>query len=210
MENKILNYSEVLYLNAEKYAPEASLLQNKEELPNGKKLNIVKLGNMEAEAAFAYLYFSGAVGLELSSKKILGFIPKKVVVVTKKSDGAGLSGLEKAIFDRADGLDTHTILRQIIGEECPVPWATIINIVKESLVKKEFLNKEEITKKVIVSFVTYKYHLNESININLKEDLAELNEKLKEFSKLDFYDALVKSISAAILSQKEQPDSDSD
>lgn len=207
MQNTELNYSELLYLYADKYVPEASFLQNKEELPSGRKLNIVKLGNLLAEAAFTYLYFKGLIDLELTSKKVLGFIPKKVVVSTKKSDGAGLTSLEMSIFGLSDGLDVSTILYRLVGEECSVPWSVITGVVKGSLVNKEFLIKEEITKKVVVSFVTYKYHLNTSKNMDFSDEISEMNNKLKEFSQKDFYKLLVKSIDSGISAQKEKPDS---
>jgi hypothetical protein len=200
-----LNYSELLYLCADNYVPEAAFLQNKEELPNGKKLNIVKLGNMEAEAAFAYLYFNGRINLELSSKKILGLIPKKFIVSTKKSDGSGLTSLEKSIFDLSDGSDVSSVLYRLIGGECSVPWSVVTGVVKESLVNKEFLTKEEITKKIIVSFTTYKYHLNTAKNADFKDEISEMSSKLKEFSQKDFYKVLVKSIDSGISAQKEKP-----
>jgi hypothetical protein len=209
MQNTELNYSEMLYLHADKYVPEASFLQNKEELPSGKKLNIVKLGNLATEAAFAYLYFNGFINLELKSKKILGLIPKKVVVSTKKSDGTSLTSLEKSVFYWSDGFDVSTILYRLIGQECSVPWSVITGIVKESLVTKGFLIKEQITKKILVSFTTYTYQLNVSKNIELKNEISEMNNKMKEFSQKDFYKLLVKSIDSGISSQKEKPD-DSD
>ncbi len=205
-----LNYSELLYLYADKYVSEAGFLQNKEELPSGKKLNIVKLGNLEAEAAFAYLYFNGHISLEFGSKKMLGIFPKKVVVSTKKSDGAGLTSLEKSIFDLSEGSDIFMILYRLIGNECSVPWAIVTGVVKESLVNKEFLTREEITKKIIVSFTTYKYHLNPVKSVDLKDKVAEMNGKLKEFSQKDFYKILVQSIESGIKAQKEKPSSDSD
>lgn len=209
MQNTELNFSELIYLYADKYVPEASFLQNKEELPNGKKLNVLKLGNLVAEAAFAYLYLNGFINLELRTKKLLGFIPKKEVTSTKISDGANLTSLEKSIFDLSDGLDVFTILHRLIGQECPVPWSVVTSVVKESLVKKEFLIKEQITKKILITFVTYKYHINVSKNISFNEKIAEMNNKLKEFSQKDFYKLLVKSIDSGINSQKEKPD-DSD
>ncbi len=208
MQESKLNWSELLYLNADKYVSEAGFLQNKEELPDGKKLNVAKLGNLEAEVAFAYLYFNNHIDLKLESKKMLGFIPKKVVVATKKSDGADLTSLEKLIFNLSDNLDAHSILYKLIGEECAVPWAVITRVVKESLVTKEYLTKEEITKKVIVSFTTYKYHLNPSKSVDFKDQVSEMNTKMKDFSKLDFYKLLVSSIESGINAQKEKPDND--
>ena len=209
MKDTKFNYSELLYLNADKYVPTAGFLQNKEELPDGKKLNVVKLGNLEAEVAFAYLYFNGHVNLEIQNRKILGFIPKKVVVSTKKSKGEGLTSLEKSIFDLSDGkIDVSTILYRLIGDECSVPWSVVVGVAKESLVKKEFLLKESIIKKVIVSFTVYKYHLNSKKSYDFKDEVEEMNNNLKEFSKKDFYKLLVKSIDSGIASQKEKPDND--
>jgi hypothetical protein len=208
MQETNLNYSELLYLNSDKYVPEGGFLQNKEELPSGKKLSIVKLGNLEAEVAFAYLYFNNHIDLKIENKKMLGFIPKKVVISTKKSDGANLTSLENKVFNLSDNLDVHSILYRLIGDECAVPWAVVTGVVKDSLVNKEYLTKEEITKKIIISFVTYKYHLNPSKNSDFKEQLSEMNNKMKEFSKLDFYKLLVKSIESGINAQKEKPDND--
>jgi len=207
MKDLKLNYSELLYLNADKYVPSAGFLQNKEELPDGgKKLNVVKLGNLEAEAAFAYLYFNEHINIEIQNKKIFRFIPKKVVVATKKSKGTGLTSLEKSIFDLSDGAGVSNILYRLIGEECSVPWSVVISVAKKSLVEKEYLIEEKITKKVIVNYYVYKYHLNPKKNIDFKNEVAEMNEKLKEFSKKDFYKLLVKSINSGITSQKEKPD----
>ncbi len=209
VKNTELNYSELVYLHAEKYAPGASFLQHKEELPNGNKVYIVKLGDLASEAAFAYLYFNGYIDLKLETKKTLGIFSKQVVVSSKKSDGANLTSLEKSFFDLSDGSDVSTILYRTIGEECNVPWSVITGIVKESLVNKEFLTKEGITKKVIVSYVTYKYHLNTAKNIDLNNEIAEMDGRLKEFSQKDFYKLLVKAIDSGISAQKEKP-SDSD
>jgi hypothetical protein len=206
MKDTKLNYSELLYMNADKYVPAAGFLQNKEELPDGKKVNVAKLGNLEAEVAFAYLYFNGHINLEFKTKKILGIIPKKVVVSTKKSTGAGLTSLEKSIFDLSDDLDVSKILYRLIGDECSVPWSVVVGVAKESLVKKEFLLKEAITKKLLASYTVYKYHLNPKKSVDFKDKVAEVNEKLKEFSKKDFYKELVKSINSGINSQKEKPD----
>lgn len=208
MKDAELNYSELLYLNADKYVPEAGFLQNKEELPDeGKKLQVVKLGNLEAEVAFAYLYFNGHMNIEIQNKKIFGFIPKKVVISTKKSKGAGLTSLEKSIFDLSDGkIDISTILYRLIGDECSVPWSVVVGVTKKSLVDKEFLIEEKITKKIIVNYYVYKYHLNQKKTYDFKNEIAEMNEKLKEFSKKDFYKELVKSINSGINSQKEKPD----
>lgn len=206
-----LNYSELVYLHAEKYVSDGSFLQNKEELPNGKKVYIVKLGDLASEAAFAYLYFNGYVDLQIENRKTLGIFSKQVVVPSKKSDGAGLTSLEKTFFDLSDGkTDVSNILYRAIGDECPVPWGVITGIIKESLVSKEYLTRETITKKILVTFTTYKYHLNPSINDDLKDPVEAMDKKLKEFSKNGFYKILVKEIDAGISLQKETPDNDSD
>jgi hypothetical protein len=83
MKETELNYSELVYLNAEKYVPEASFLQNKEELPGGKKVSIVKLGNLEAEAAFAYLYFNGTLIWNSKQKNSSAYFLKKLLSLPK-------------------------------------------------------------------------------------------------------------------------------
>ncbi|MFA6017081.1 MAG: hypothetical protein WC744_03270 [Patescibacteria group bacterium] len=207
MKDTELNYSELLYLHADKYVPAPGFLQNSEELPSGKKLSVVKLGNLEAEVAFAYLYFNGHINIEIQNKKIFGFIPKKVVVSTKKSKGTDLTSLEKSIFDLSDGkIDISTILYRLIGDECSVPWSVVVGVTKKSLVDKEFLIEEKITKKIIVNYYVYKYHLNPKRDYDFKDEIRELDEKLKEFSQKDFYKQLVKDIDSGINSQKEKPD----
>ena len=71
---------------------------------------------------------------------------------------------------------------------------------------KEFLIEEKITKKIIVSYIVYKYHLNAKKNVDFKDEIVEMDEKLKEFSKKDFYKQLIKGIDSGIASQKEKPD----
>jgi len=205
---EILTYSELLYLFAERYAPEAALLQNKEELPNGKKLNVTRLGNLLAEAAFAHLYYKEQINLEYEAKKLLGFIPKKVVVATRKIEGTESASLEGKILALANGLDIHSILYKLIGEECTVPWSVITGIVKESLTAKGFLIKEEISKKIIVKFVTYKYHVNPAKTYAFETEIGKMNSQMKEFAKLDFYKDLVRAIDSGIRAQIEQPDTD--
>jgi len=205
-----LNYSELFYVSADKYIPEGGILQNKEELPNGRKVNIQKLGNSLAEAAFAYLYFNGHVELKTTVKKTLGIFNKKTCICSKKSDGNGLTSLEKSICDLSDGLDAHTILYRIIGSECTVPWAVLTSIAKESLVRKDYLIKEEIRKKILIEFVSYKFHLNPEKEIKFITEESEMINKMKEFSKLDFYNDLIKGIDSGIKAQIERPDNDSD
>lgn len=206
MNDTKINYSELLYLLADKYVSEGSFLQFKDELPNGKKVDVHKLGNLVSEAAFAYLYFNGYVDLSLKTKKTLGIFSKQVVVANKKSDGVNLTSLEKSIYDLSNDIDVSTILYTIIGDECSSPWSVIVGIVKESLVQKAFLTKEAIIKKVIVSYTTYKYHFNPSNTTNLAKDIPEMNARLKELSGKDFYKLLVKSIDSGISAQKEKPD----
>ncbi len=209
MKQKI-NYSELVYLYADKYIQQGSFLQNKEELPNGNKVNIVKLGNKLVEAAFAYLYLNGYIDLQIETKKILGLFPKKVVTSKSKLSGEELSSIESSLLGLSDGTDIFTIIYKFIGAECAVPWAVPVDFVKESLVQKQILIKEKITKKVIVSFVTYKYHINNSVDQDYKDEVAEMDNKSKEFASKDFYKLLVKSIESGINSRKEIPDSDSD
>lgn len=206
MKDNSVNYSELLYLHADKYVPAPGFLQNSEELPSGKKLSVVKLGNLEVEVAFAYLYFNGHINIEIQNKKIFGFIPKTIIVSTKKSKGEGLTSLEKLIFDLSDGVEPSTILYRLIGEEYAVPWSVVVGVAKKSLVKKEFLIEEKITKKIIISYVVYKYHLNSKKNYDFKEEVSEMDINLKEFSKKDFYKQLVKGINSGIDSQREKPD----
>lgn len=204
----ILNFSELFYLHADKFVPSAGFLQNKEELPSGKKLNITKLGNLLSEAAFAYLYFNGYIDLKLETKKTLGIFSKKIVVASKKSRGENLSSLEKAIFDLSNNLDTYSIIYKVIGDECTVPWAIITKIVKDSLVDKGYLTKETIVKKIIVNFYNYKYHLNPDKKVEFTNEVSEMEQKLKEFSKLNFYKDLVKAIESGIKAQVEKSDND--
>ncbi|EKD99813.1 MAG: hypothetical protein ACD_22C00171G0009 [uncultured bacterium] len=210
MNNTELTFSELIYLYAQKYVPEASFLQNKEELPNGIKLNVIKLGNLTAEAAFAYLYLNGYIELKQDTKKVLGIFPKKIITATRKGDGSNLSSLEKAIYDLSDSTDVYMIMVRLIGEECTVPWAVVTGFVKESLVNKEFYIKETIVKKIIIEYKTYKYYLNTAKNSNFDKEKAEMDAKLKEFAQKDFYRLLVASVSAGINAQKEKSDTSSD
>lgn len=200
-------FSELLYLYADKYVGEASLLQNKEELPNGKKLNVVKLGNLLVETAFAYLYSNNHVDLTLATKKVLGIFPKKVVIATKKSDGQNLTSLEKSLYDLSNDLDVHTMLYRLIGSECTVPWSVITGLVKDSMVNKNIFTKEEIVKKIIVTYKVYKYHVNLASNLDYSAELNNLNTKMAEFSEKDFYPSLVKAIDSGIRAQVERSDS---
>ena len=60
------------------------------------------------------------------------------------------------------------------------------------------------------TFKTYKYHLNPEKSYDIPDPVSSMNEKLKEFSRQEFYNLLVKSIDAGINSQKEKADYDSD
>lgn len=197
-------------MSADKYVSEAGFLKNKEELPNGIKVDIVRLGNLLSEAAFAYLFTNKHIDLKTSTKKLLGVIPKKVVLASRTSDGSGLAGLEKALFDLSDNVDVYTVMNKFIGQERPVPWYAVSEFTKESLVNSGYLIKEEISKKIIVTFKTYKYHLNPEKSYDIPDPVSSMNEKLKEFSRQEFYNLLVKSIDAGINSQKEKADYDSD
>jgi len=102
--------------------------------------------------------------------------------------------------------DVSSILYKLVGDPCTVPWSVVVDVAKQSLVNKEILLKEEITKKVVVSYTTYKYHLNPVKNMDLGNKVLEMDNKMKEFSQKDFYKLLVKSINSGINAQVEKSD----
>ncbi|MFA6982020.1 MAG: hypothetical protein WC243_03300 [Patescibacteria group bacterium] len=209
MNNSELNFSEVMYMYAERFVSEAGLLQNKEELPNRNKVSVSKLGNLLSEASFAYLFKNNFIELRIEKTKTLGFIPVTKVISSKKSiHPENLTSIESRIFDLSDDLDTHSIMYRLIGDECAVPWGVITQIVKSSLVNKGILNEEKIVKKILVEFITYRYHLNQEKGSLPETKYEELKSYLEEFSKNDFHKLLIKSINSGISAQIERPDND--
>lgn len=210
MENTNLSFSELTYLNAEKFVDQGGFLQNKEELPGGRKVNISKLGNLLLENAFAFLYTKGYVDLRLDSKKVLGIFPQKIVLASKKSAAPEEFILEKDLFSLSDNVNVYLLVYRLIGDDMTVPWSAITYRVKESLVKKGILVKEEIIKKIIVEFKSYKYHLSSQFTGGLNAEMDNMERILADFRRNDFYTTLIKAIESGMKARVEKPDNDSD
>ena len=78
-------YSDTVYLFGEKFAPEGKMLDFKEELLNGAKVNQKTLTQMAVFAAFAYLYKTGLIDLFIHEGKVL-FVKTKTAKAKKLKD----------------------------------------------------------------------------------------------------------------------------
>jgi hypothetical protein len=136
-------YSNTLYLFAEKYIPEAKMLDWKEELPSGAKVNQKKLGELSLVAALVYLREKGFIELDLQERKILFVKTRELVVKHCKEDDGSLNGLESVIHQIVkDEMKLDTVIWNILPREVMNPWSDIISITKQALTEKGILGIE--------------------------------------------------------------------
>ena len=202
-------FSDAVYLFGETFSsvPSSFLakLANKEELPDGTKVDQNTLAQQAVLAAFAYLYNKKLIDIVLEEGKVL-FIKTKTAKVKKlQSSAPDTSGLEAVIFTHIrDNSDIYGITRGLLQSDVSNPWAVVLQIVKKNLLDRGILKQVETGKVLFIT--THKNVVNEDISKEEKQ-VTELKKTLEELqSKGELYKKILSDIARGISSRHYVPD----
>ncbi len=198
-------FSDAVYLFGKTFSSAPSLLDYKEELPDGTKVNQNKLAEQAVLAAFAYLYNKKLIDIVLGERKVL-FIKTKTAKVKKlQSSAPDTSGLEAVIFTHIrDNSDIYGITRELLRSDVSNPWDAVLQIVKKNLLDRGILEQVETGKVLFIT--THKNVVNEDISKEEKQ-VTELKKTLEELqSKGELYKKILSDIASGISSRRFVPD----
>ncbi len=199
-------FSDAVYLFGTTFSSAPSRFDNKEELPDGTKVNQIKLAEQAVLAAFAYLYNKKLIDfvLEERERKVLFRKTKVKAAIVKKlqSSAPDTSGLEAVIFTliRGDNSTIYGLTRGLFRSDVSNPWGAVLQIVKKNLLDKGILKQVEKGK---VLFITrYKNVVNEDFSKEEKQ-VTELKKTLEELqSKGELYIIILSEIASGISSRQ--------
>jgi hypothetical protein len=133
-----------LYLFSDKFVERARFLG--EMVPCSKnKVKQDELANALVATSISWLNENGSIDLELGKRsKMLGLRKTDTMIVRKRRrPEASSSSLENMIWSMAeDGENIHEITCKLIGRESNVPFALVINHVKDYLVEEGYYSKK--------------------------------------------------------------------
>jgi len=199
-------FSDAVYLFGTTFSSAPSRFDNKEELPDGTKVEQLKLAVQAVLAAFAYLYNKKLIDfvLEERERKVLFRKTKVKAAIVKKlqSSAPDTSGLEAVIFTliRGDNSTIYGLTRGLFRSDVSNPWGDVLTIVKKNLVDRGILKQVEKGK---VLFITrYKNVVNEDFSKEEKQ-VTELKKTLEELqSKGELYIIILSEIASGISSRQ--------
>ncbi len=199
-------FSDAVYLFGKTFSSAPSRFDNKEELPDGTKVEQLKLAVQAVLAAFAYLYNKKLIDfvLEERERKVLFRKTKVKAAIVKKlqSSAPDTSGLEAVIFTliRGDNSTIYGLTRGLFRSDVSNPWGAVLQIVKKNLLDKGILKQVEKGK---VLFITrYKNVVNEDFSKEEKQ-VTELKKTLEELqSKGELYIIILSEIASGISSRQ--------
>jgi len=199
-------FSDAVYLFGTTFSSAPSRFDNKEELPDGTKVNQIKLAEQAVLAAFAYLYNKKLIDFVLEERKVLFRKTKVKTAEVKKlqSSAPDTSGLEAVIFTHIQ--DNSNIIGIINGlfRKVSNPWALVLQIVKKNLLDRGIL--KQVEKGKVLFITTHKNVVNEDISKE-EQQVTELKKTLEELqSKGELYKIILSDIARGIYSLKKSPD----
>ena len=203
-------FSDAVYLFGTTFSSAPSRFDNKEELPDGTKVEQLKLAVQAVLAAFAYLYNKKLIDfvLEERERKVLFRKTKVKAAIVKKlqSSAPDTSGLEAVIFTliRGDNSTIYGLTRGLFRSDVSNPWGAVLQIVKKNLLDKGIL--KQVEKGKVLFITTYKNVVNEDFSKEEKQ-VTELKKTLEELqSKGELYKIILSDIARGIYSLKKSQD----
>ena len=203
-----LTYSEIVYLFADKFVSERSMLVNYDAHPTGGKISVKPLSHKMVTAALAYLVEKGYVSLLVKEVKKLIFLSGKEVFGKKIKDaGPDITGIEKVLFDNfKNETEVRKAVYYLLSDDESSPWGQIVQISKKSLAEKGFLLLEKERKHL---FATKKYLYDENKIKEIAPLYEETEKNLARFSaKADIYNLVENAVKKGIAARREQSSSD--
>jgi hypothetical protein len=194
-------FSDAVYLFGTTFSSAPSRFDNKEELPDGTKVNRNKLAEQAVLAAFAHLYNNKLIDIVLGERKVLFRKTKTAEVKKFQSSAPDTSGLEAVIFILVqDNSNIYGLTRGLFRSNVSDPWAGVLAIVKKDLQNRGIL--KQVEKGKVLFITTYKNVVNEDISKEEKQ-VTELKKTLEELqSKGELYKIILSDIASGIYSRK--------
>lgn len=197
-------YSDIVYLYGDKFSPEAKLLDFKEELPNGKKVNQKTLAKQEVFAALCSLYADKYIDLYVEEGKIL-FFKTKTAKAKKLATASKATGLEKALAEQiGDNTSIRDAVRSVIRYDCDNPWGVILKFVKKQLLDDGYLKQVEKGK---ILFVTTHKNVANGEPKDAEKRFNEYSATIADIkTKGELFKKLHEGIEVGISSREEKPE----
>ncbi len=208
MDTRNPMYSEVVYLFAENAIPERSHFFTFDQHPSGEKISFKPLSYKMVLSALVYLFDKKYITLTVKDiKKLFIFPGKSLFGVKIKEEDLEITGIEKKLLDN---FKTETEISKavyyLLDEDESSPWGQIVTISKDSLIEKNFLEKETERKNI---FSTKKYLFSKRSRDDAYNVYREMEYKMEEFSSnRAFFEIAQKAVKQGIDSRIEQTSSD--
>src|SRR6266699_1768067 len=193
-------FSDAVYLFGTTFSSAPSRFDNKEELPDGTKVNQNKLAEQAVLAAFAYLYNNKLIDIVLGEGKVLFRKTKMAKVKKLQSSAPDTSGLEAVIFTHIqDNSNISGTIHGLFRSNVYNHWDAVLQNVKKNLLDRGIL--KQVEKGKVLFITTYKNVVNEDISKEEKQ-VTELKKTLEELqSKGELYKKILSEIVLGISSR---------
>lgn len=171
-------FSTIVYLHADKYVPEATLLNWKVVIGDGTRIDQKKFAAQLIQVAVLYLRKHNFIELELQEKKVLFIKTTNLVLKKCKDDDGTLSGLEAEIMHSLiQDQSIYNVVRNIIPHDVMNPWSDLINITQRDLIEHGILDQDANGK------VTPTQRYDQTSESSM-QNMRDLNQSLEEVTNL--------------------------
>ena len=202
-----ITYSEILYLFADKFVTQRAKFANLDNHPGGEKFPVKVLGETMVLAATIFLENKGYIKTSVKDvKKLLLFNGKDVFAERLNEPSIETTGIEQILLQNIQGeVKLQKAVYNLLTSNDVLPWGHIINISKQSLVKKGFISAEQ--EKRLLGHVT-KYRLVPDKVREAEVLINEVETALNGFKSDAKYTSVAKALSRGIASRVEHESSD--
>ncbi len=202
-----LTYSEIVYLFADKFISQRARFANLEHHPGGEKFPVKPLGDLMVLASVLYLEKNGYIKMTVKDvKRMLIFNGKDVVAERLREPSEEITGIEEILLNNIkDATVLQKAIYNLLTSNDVLPWGPIINISKQSLVRKGYISA--VQEKKLLGHVT-KYSLVADKVREVENMVNELSGELSAFSADSRYSLINKEVVRGISARVEHESSD--
>lgn len=207
MQDQKLTFSETIYLFADKFVTQRARFVNLENHPGGEKFPVKILGELMVIAAINFLEKKGYIRTNIKDvKKLLIFNSKDVFAERTREVSQEITGIEEILLQNiSENTKLQTAVYYLLTSDDVLPWGDIINISKQSLVKKGFVRAEQ--EKKFIGYVT-KYFLVPDKLGEVEAYVNDVKASLNDYSRDVKYSFITKAVGKGISARVEQQGAD--
>ncbi|MFC1722388.1 hypothetical protein ACFL0C_01925 [Patescibacteria group bacterium] len=138
-------YSEIVYLFADRFTNKRSLIVHYDKHPSGEKISLKSLSELMVFSAVIYLKENNLITLSVKDvRKMLVLWSKDVFVLKNKEAPRELTGIERKLLSKLSGeMRLQDLIYNLLNRNETLHWTHFIDISKNSLVEKGYLNVKE-------------------------------------------------------------------